>query len=317
MLVLRNYKLKVFGGSANPELVKKICKYLRVPPGRMEIRKFPDGESWVKISDNVRGADCFIVQPTCTPVNENLVELFLMIDAFKRSSARRITVVIPYYAYARQDRKDQPRVAISAKLIANLLTSAGASRVIAMDLHAAQVQGFFDIPVDHLIAEPVLTREFAKKNVKDLVVAASDMGGSKMARSFAERLGASIAIVDKRRHHSFKVEPLSLIGDVAGKNVLIPDDMISTAGTLVEAANFLKKHGARDVYACATHAVFSGAALEKIENSILKEVMVTDTIPLSEAAKKIKRIKVISVSGVLGEAIKSIHNETSVTKLFR
>ena len=317
MLVLRNYKLKVFGGSANPELVQKICRYLHVTPGRMEIRKFPDGESWVKIADNVRGADCFIVQPTCYPVNENLVELFLMIDAFKRSSARRITVVIPYYSYARQDRKDQPRVAISAKLIANLLTSAGASRVIAMDLHAAQVQGFFDIPVDHLIAEPVLTREFARKNVKDLVVAASDMGGSKMARSFAERLGASIAIVDKRRHHSFKVEPLSLIGDVAGKNVLIPDDMISTAGTLVEAAVFIKKHGAKDIYACATHPVFSGEALEKIKNSVIKELMVTDTIPLSEEARKIKKIKVISVSGVLGEAIKSIHNETSVTKLFK
>ncbi len=317
MLVLKNYKLKVFGGSANPELFHKICKYLRVSHGRMVIRKFPDGESWVKIADNVRGADCFIVQPTCTPVNENLMELFLMIDAFRRSSARRITVVIPYYSYARQDRKDQPRVAISAKLIANLLTSAGASRVIAMDLHAAQVQGFFDIPVDHLIAEPVLAREFAKKKIKDLVVAASDMGGSKMARSFAERLGTSIAIVDKRRYHSNKVEALSLIGDVNGKNVLIPDDMISTAGTMVEAANFLKKHGARDIYACATHAVFSGAALDKIKNSVLKEVMVTDTIPLSEEAKNIKKIKVISVSGVLGEAIKSIHHETSVTKLFR
>ena len=317
MLVLRNYKLKVFGGSANPDLVQKICSYLKVTPGKMEIKKFPDGESWVKIADNVRGADCFIVQPTCIPVNENLVELFLMIDAFKRASARRITVVMPYYAYARQDRKDQPRVAISAKLIANLLTSAGASRIIAMDLHAVQVQGFFDIPVDHLIAEPVLAREFAKKKILDLVVAASDMGGSKMARSFAERLGCSMAIVDKRRHHSNKVEALSLIGDVQGKNVLIPDDMISTAGTMVEAANFLKKHGAGDIYACATHPVFSGAALEKISNSVLKEVMVTDTIPLSAEAGKIKKIKVFSVAGVLGEAIKSIHNETSVTKLFR
>jgi len=317
MLVLRNYKLKVFGGSANPELVGKICKYLHTTEGKMELRKFPDGETWVKIADNVRGADCFIVQPTCMPTNENLVELFLMIDAFKRSSARRITVVIPYYAYARQDRKDQPRVAISAKLIANLLTSAGASRIIAMDLHAAQVQGFFDIPVDHLIAEPVLAREFAKKKIPNLVIAASDMGGSKMARSFAERLGTTIAIVDKRRHHSHKVEALNLIGDVTGKNVLIPDDMISTAGTMVEAAKFLQKHGAKDVYACCTHPVFSGSALEKIENSVIKEVMVTDTIPLSDAAKKIKKIKVVTVSGVLGEAIKSIHNETSVTKLFR
>ncbi|MEI6846087.1 MAG: ribose-phosphate pyrophosphokinase, partial [Candidatus Firestonebacteria bacterium] len=252
MLVLRNYKLKVFGGSANPELVKKICKYLHTSVGKMELKRFPDGETWVKIADNVRGDDCFIVQPTCMPTNENLMELFLMIDAFKRSSARRITVVIPYYAYARQDRKDQPRVAISAKLVANLLTSAGASRIIAMDLHAAQVQGFFDIPVDHLIAEPVLAREFAKKKIPNLVVAASDMGGSKMARSFAERLGTSIAIVDKRRHHSMKVEALSLIGNVTGKNVLIPDDMISTGGTMVEAAKFLQKHGAKDVYACCT-----------------------------------------------------------------
>ncbi|OGF54969.1 MAG: ribose-phosphate pyrophosphokinase [Candidatus Firestonebacteria bacterium RifOxyC12_full_39_7] len=296
MLVLRNYKLKVFGGSANPELVTKICKYLHTSVGKMELKRFPDGETWVKIADNVRGADCFVVQPTCMPTNENLVELFLMIDAFKRSSARRITVVIPYYAYARQDRKDQPRVAISAKLIANLLTSAGASRIIAMDLHAAQVQGFFDIPVDHLIAEPVLAREFAKKKIPNLVIAASDMGGSKMARSFAERLGTSIAIVDKRRHHSHKVEALSLIGDVAGKNVLIPDDMISTAGTMVEAARFLQKHGAKDIYACCTHPVFSGSALEKIENSVIKEVMVTDTIPLTEQAKKIKKIKVITVS---------------------
>jgi ribose-phosphate pyrophosphokinase len=317
MLVLRNYKLKVFGGSANPELVKKICRYLRTSEGKMELTRFPDGEAWVKISENVRGADCFIIQPTCMPVNENIMELFLMIDAFKRASARRISVVIPYYAYARQDRKDQPRVAISAKLIANLLTSAGASRIIAMDFHAPQVQGFFDIPVDHLIAEPVLAREFAKKKVKDLVVAASDMGGSKMARSFAERLGASIAIVDKRRYHSNKVEALSLIGEVSGKNVLIPDDMISTAGTMVEAAMFLKKHGAKDIYACCTHPVFSESALKKIESSILKEVMVTDTIPLPEEAKKVKKIKVITVAGVLGEAIKSIHNETSVTKLFR
>jgi len=317
MLVLRNYKLKVFGGSANPELVKKICKYLHTSVGKMELKRFPDGETWVKIADNVRGDDCFIVQPTCMPTNENLMELFLMIDAFKRSSARRITVVIPYYAYARQDRKDQPRVAISAKLVANLLTSAGASRIIAMDLHAAQVQGFFDIPVDHLIAEPVLAREFAKKKIPNLVVAASDMGGSKMARSFAERLGTSIAIVDKRRHHSMKVEALSLIGNVTGKNVLIPDDMISTGGTMVEAAKFLQKHGAKDVYACCTHPVFSGSALEKIKNSVIKEVMVTDTIPLSEEAKKVKKIKIITVSGVLAEAIKSIHNETSVTKLFR
>ena len=292
MLVLRNYKLKVFGGSANPELVTKICRYLRTSEGKMELTRFPDGETWVKISENVRGADCFIIQPTCMPVNENIMELFLMIDAFKRASARRISVVIPYYAYARQDRKDQPRVAISAKLIANLLTSAGASRIIAMDFHAPQVQGFFDIPVDHLIAEPVLAREFAKKKVKDLVVAASDMGGSKMARSFAERLGASIAIVDKRRYHSNKVEALSLIGEVAGKNVLIPDDMISTAGTMVEAAMFLKKHGAKDIYACCTHPVFSESALKKIESSILKEVMVTDTIPLPEEAKKVKKIKV-------------------------
>ncbi len=310
-------KIKVFGGTANPDLTKKICRHLRVKESRISIKKFPDGEIWAKIDENVRGADCYLIQPTSAPVNETLMELLLMIDAFKRSSAKRITAVIPYYGYARQDRKDQPRVAISAKLVANLLTSAGASRVVAMDLHAAQLQGFFDIPCDHLQAEPVLTRYFAGKKIANLAICASDMGGVKMARSFAERLGCPVAIVDKRRYGSTHVEALNLIGEVTGKNVLIPDDMISTAGTMCEAALFLKKKGAKDVYACCTHPVLSGSAVEKLNNSVIKEVVVTDTIPLNEAAKAIHKIKVVSVAEVLGEAIRSIHNETSVSRLFR
>ncbi len=310
-------KIKIFGGTANPDLTKKICRHLRIKESRISIKKFPDGEIWAKIDENVRGADCYLIQPTCAPVNETLMELLLMIDAFKRSSAKRITAVIPYYGYARQDRKDQPRVAISAKLVANLLTSAGASRVVAMDLHAAQLQGFFDIPCDHLQAEPVLTRYFVKKKIPDLAICASDMGGVKMARSFAERLGCPVAIVDKRRYGSTHVEALNLIGEVTGKNVLIPDDMISTAGTMCEAALFLKKKGAKDVYACCTHPVLSGSAVEKLNNSVIKEVVVTDTIPLNEAAKGVNKIKVVSVAEVLGEAIRSIHNETSVSRLFR
>ncbi|MEI7903967.1 MAG: ribose-phosphate pyrophosphokinase, partial [Candidatus Firestonebacteria bacterium] len=262
-------KMKIFTGTANPELAQKIAKYMNCEMGELNIKKFPDGEIWVKINENVRGTDCFIIQSTSSPVNESLMELLLMIDAFRRSSAKRITAVIPYYGYARQDRKDQPRVAISAKLVANLLTSAGANRIIAMDLHAAQLQGFFDIPCDHLQAEPVLTRYFKKKiKINNLVVCASDMGGVKLARSFAERLGSTVAIVDKRRWGSDQVEALNLIGDVKGKNVLIPDDMISTGGTMVAAASFLKKNGAKDIYACCTHPVLSGEAVKKLKNSL-------------------------------------------------
>jgi len=310
-------KMKIFTGTANPDLAKRIAKYIKCEMGELIIKKFPDDELWVKINENVRGTDCFIIQSTSAPVNENLMELLMMIDAFRRSSAKRITAVIPYYGYARQDRKDQPRVAISAKLVANLLTSAGANRIIAMDLHAPQIQGFFDIPCDHLQAEPMLSRHFQKMKLDNLVICASDMGGVKMARSFAERLGSTVAIVDKRRHGSHHVEALNLIGEVEGKNVLIPDDMISTGGTMVEAASFLKNKGAKDIYACCTHSVLSGPAVEKLKNSLIKEVMVTDTIPLSEAAKAVKKIKVVSVSEVFGEAIRSIHNETSVSKLFR
>jgi ribose-phosphate pyrophosphokinase len=312
-----NDRIKVFSGSANRELAVKICKYIDLKLGEMHIERFPDGEIWVKINENVRGVDCFIIQPTCRPVNEHIIELLLMIDAFRRSSARRITAVIPFYSYARQDRKDQPRVSISAKLIANLLTSAGANRILTMDLHAPQIQGFFDIPVDHLIAEPVIGRYFQEKKIKDLVVAASDMGGVKLVRGFAERLGAPIAIVEKRRSGAHKVKAMTLIGDVDGKNVLIPDDIISTAGTILEAATFLKERGAKDIYVSCTHPVLCGEALMKLEDPAIKEVIVTDTIGLGEEAKKMSKIKVISVSGVFGEAIKSIYNETSVSRLFK
>jgi ribose-phosphate pyrophosphokinase len=315
--VKKNNMLKVFSGSANPNLAKKICDYLNIKLGSLEISKFPDGESWVKINENVRGTDCFLIQPTSDPVNEHMMELLIMIDAFRRASAKRITAVIPYYSYARQDRKDQPRVAISAKLIANLLSSAGANRILTMDLHAPQVQGFFDIPVDHLIAEPVLARYFLKKKISNLVVCASDMGGVKMARSFAQRLNAPVAIVDKRRGGPHKVEVMTLIGEVYGKNVLIPDDIISTGGTVVEAANFLKEKGVKDIYVCCTHPVLCADSIKKLNEAPIKEVVVTDTIEIGDKIKGTNKISVVSVSNVFGEAIRSIHNETSVSKLFK
>ncbi|MFH1825021.1 MAG: ribose-phosphate pyrophosphokinase [Candidatus Firestonebacteria bacterium] len=315
--MVKNNRLKVFTGSANPDLAKKICNYLGIKLGDLEISKFPDGETWIKINENVRGADCFLIQSTSSPVNEHVVELLIMIDAFKRASAKRITVVIPYYSYARQDRKDQPRVAISAKLIADLLSSAGANRVLTMDLHAPQVQGFFNIPVDHLIAEPVLVKYFEKKKISNLVVTASDMGGVKMVRSFAQRLSAPVAIVDKRRLGPHHVEAMTLIGEVFGKNVLIPDDIISTGGTIVEAVNFLKERGAKDIYVCCTHPVLCGEAIEKLNKAPIKEIVVTDTIAVTDKVRETNKISVISVDYVFGEAIKSIHNETSVSRLFK
>ncbi len=307
--------LKVFSGTANPDLAKKICESMKVPLGDMMVTRFSEGEIRIKINEDVRGRDIFIVQPTCPPVNDNVIELLIMIDAFRRASARRITAVMPYYGYARQDRKDQPRVPITAKLMANIITVAGADRLLAMDLHAQQIQGFFDIPVDHLYAYPVIASYVRKKNLKDLTIVSPDVGGIKTARAYAKGLGADLAIVDKRRSGPNEVEAMNLIGEVKGRTILIPDDMIATGGSLVEAVNALVKFGAKDIYACCTHAVLSGKAMENLKNSVLKEVIVTDTIPIP-SEKKIDKITILPVAPLLGEAIMRIHNEESITSLF-
>jgi ribose-phosphate pyrophosphokinase len=307
--------LKIFSGSANPELAKNIAKSLKVPLGDIMVTRFSEGEIRVKINEDVRGRDIFIIQPTCPPVNDNVMELLIMLDAFWRASARRVTAVLPYYGYARQDRKDQPRVPITAKLIANIVTEAGADRALTMDLHAQQIQGFFDIPVDHLYAFPVIANYFRKKKLKNLTVVSPDVGGIKMARAYAKGLNADLAIVDKRRSGPNEVEAMNLIGEVRGKTVLVPDDMIATGGSLVEAVNALVKFGAKDIYASCTHAVLSGNAMEKLEKSVLKEVVVTDTIPIPRE-KRIGKITVLPVAPLFGEAIMRIHNEESISSLF-
>lgn len=307
----------LFTGNSNPELARQISKNLKMQLGEALVGKFPEGEVMVKINDNVRGRDVFVVQSTCPPnTNDNMMELFIMIDALKRASAKRITAVIPFYGYARQDRKDQPRVPITAKLVANLITEAGADRVLTMDLHAGQIQGFFDIPVDHLLAAPVFIDYFKKKKLENLIVATADIGGIKLAWYFAEKLGTEIAITDKKRRGPESVEAMHLIGDVKGKDVLIPDDMLATGSTLVQAAKFLKAKGAKDIYACMTHGLFSGTALEKISDSPIKEVVVTDTIP-QDARKAVKKVKVLSVSGLFAEAITRIHEEKTISELFK
>ncbi len=303
----------IFSGNANPSLSEKIAEYLGKELGKIKIYRFSDGEIGVKIEENVRGKDVFIIQPTCPPVNENLMELLVMLDAFRRASPRRITAVLPYYGYARQDRKDQPRVPITAKLVANLLVAAGANRILTMDLHAPQIQGFFDIPVDHLFAAPVIINYWKKKNFKKPVVVAPDVGSVKMARAFAKRLSSSLAIVDKRRDDPTKVEAIHVIGDVKGCEAIIVDDLISTGNTLIEAANALLKNGARKIYGSCTHAVFSENAEEKISNSPIEELVISDTIPQSTLPSN---IKILSVAPLLGEAIKRIHLETSVSSLF-
>jgi len=310
-------KLKLFTGNAHPELAKKIAKYLKVSLGDITVSKFCDGEILVKINENIRGHDVFIIQSTCPPVNEHIMEMLVMIDAFKRSSARRITAIIPYYGYARQDRKDQPRVPITAKLVSNLYVSAGADRVLAMDLHADQLQGFFDIPFDHLYAAPVLVEYFLNNgfNKDNCVVVSPDVGGIKQARGFAKRLGVEIALVDKRRIDSQNTEAVNIIGDVKGKDVILVDDMVSTAGSLVEAAKALKENGANDIMAAITHPVLVGPAIERIKYSHLKKLVITDTIPLPED-KRIDKIEVLSVANLLGEAIKRIHKSESVSSLF-
>ncbi len=308
-------KLKIFSGTANVNLAEEMCDYLSIPLGTVKLKRFSDGEVNFQILENVRGADVFIVQPTAPPVNENLMELLIMIDAFKRASAQRITAVIPYYGYARQDRKDRPRVPLSSKLVGDLLTSAGAQRLLTMDLHAGQIQGFFNIPVDHLFPMPIFLDHIRNLEVEDLMVISPDAGGVEKARAYAKRLDTSLAIIDKRRLTENEAEVMHIVGDVKDRNVIIIDDMIDTVGTLVRATEALVREGARRVFSAATHAVLSGPAVQRISDSSFESVFVTNTIPLTEE-KQVPKIKVVSVAGLLGEAIKSIHEETSVSKLF-
>ena len=309
-------RLQLFSGNANLDLAQEIAVALETPLGDAAIRQFADGEIHLQIQENVRGADVFIIQPTCTPVDRHLMELLLMIDALKRASAERITAVLPYYGYARQDRKDKPRVPISARLVAALLETAGADRVLALDLHAAQIQGFFDIPVDHLFATPVLIDHFKARNIPDLTVVSPDAGGVERARAFAKRLNSPLAIIDKRREEANVAEVMNVVGNVAGRHCLLVDDLIDTGGTLVKGAEALLAKGAASVSACATHAVLSGASVSRIAASCLKEVVFTNSIPLSEEARQSCRIKSLSVAKLLAEAIRSIHDETSVSVLF-
>jgi len=308
-------ELGLFSGRANPELANKIAKHIGVPLGKMVLSSFSDKEMYVRINENIRGKDVFLIQPTSPPANENLMELLIMIDAFQRASARRITAVISYFGYGRQDRKDEPRVPITAKLVANLVTTAGADRVLAIDLHAAQIQGFFDIKVDHLFAAPVFVDYFISKNLKNLVILSPDMGGIRRARAYANRLDASLAVIDKRRTGVNKAEVLNVVGKVKGKQILIVDDMIDTGGTLIAAVSALIKKGVQEIYVSATHPILSGSAYEMIESSSLKELVVTDTIPLKQEKAKTK-IKVLSVAPLLGEAIRRIHENRSVSSLF-
>ncbi|MGE5197266.1 MAG: ribose-phosphate diphosphokinase [Deltaproteobacteria bacterium] len=311
-------KLAVFSGNAHPQLANDICSYLKIPLSEALVDRFSEGEIRVKINENARGKDVFIIQPTCPPTNDNLMELLIMIDALRRSSANRITAVIPYFGYARQDRKDQPRVPITAKLVANLITTAGADRILTMDLHAGQIQGFFDIPVDHLLAVGVVVDYFTKLKIhdKEMVVVSPDVGGIKMARAYAKRFSAGLAIIDKRRDSPEKTEVMHILGEVEGKNAIIVDDLIATGSSLIEAVDALKKARAKSIRAAITHGVLSGPAIERIDScKDLLELIITDSIPLPEE-KKHNRIKVLSVSGLLGEAIRRIHCEESVSSLF-
>jgi ribose-phosphate pyrophosphokinase len=312
-----NYeRIKIFSGNANPALVADVCECLGLEPGEVSVKTFSDGEIQVQILENVRGVDAFAMQPTCTPVETHMFELLLMIDAMKRASAGRITAVLPYYGYARQDRKDRPRVPISAKLIASLLERAGADRILSLDLHAAQIQGFFDIPVDHLFAAPVMIEHFRATALPSLTVVSPDAGGVERARAFAKRLNAPLAIIDKRREHANVAEVMNIIGDVRGRNCIMVDDLIDTAGTLVNGAEALLGAGAGSVSACATHAVLSGPAVKRIQESKIKEVVVTNSIPLKEEARRCDRIRVLSVAPLLARAIQSIHEGGSISTLF-
>lgn len=309
-------KFRIFCGTANEPLCDEVCHFLGMTRGQAMVTRFADGEAYVQIQENVRGADVFVMQPTCHPVDMHLMEVLLMLDALKRASARRITAVIPYYGYARQDRKDKPRVPISSKLVADLLTVAGAHRALVIDPHTAQLQGFFNIPVDHLFASPVLVDHFKKMNLPNLTVVSPDAGGVERARFFAKKMDAALAIVDKRRVEMNVAEVMHVIGDVHGRTCLVIDDLIDTAGTLVKTAQALLNNGALAVYACCSHPVLSGPAVQNIVNSPITEVVVTNTIPLSEAARQVPKIKVLTIAGLIGRAIQSIHEETSVSKLF-
>ena len=313
---MRFNHFKVFSGNANPALASEICYELGCPVAAANVRHFSDGEVHLQIQENVRGADVFVVQPTCTPVDRNLMELLLMMDALKRASAERITAVLPYYGYARQDRKDRPRMPISARLVASLIERAGADRILALDLHAAQIQGFFDVPVDHLFAAPVMVDYFDELRGEDLTVVSPDPGGVERARAFGKRMGSPLAIIDKRRPDVNVAEVMNIIGDVAGQHCLIVDDLIDTAGTLVKTAEALLNQGAKSVRACATHAVLSGPAVERIEQSCITEVIVTNSIPLREEADNCTRLKQLSVAPLLAKAIQSIHEDGSVSTLF-
>lgn len=308
--------IKVFTGNANPRLAEDICHYLSCDLGRSSNKRFSDGEFNFYIEENVRGADVFIVQPTCPPSDRNLMDLLIMVDAFKRSSAERITAVIPYYGFARSDKKDRPRVPIASKLVANLIEAAGVHRVLTMDLHASQIQGFFDIPVDHLYAAPEFISYYQDNRMPNLTVVSPDTGGAERARAYAKRLDAGLALCDKRREKANVAEVMNVVGDVRGKNCIVIDDMCDTGGSLTKVAEALKNAGAERIHACFTHPVLSGQAVEKLEKSEYEQVVVTDTIPLSEAASQMSKIKVLSVSRILARAIKSIHEETSVSSLF-
>jgi len=308
--------IKLFAGNSNRTLTKEIADFLNIPVGDAAVTTFSDEEIMVQINENVRGADVFVVQSTCMPVNHNIMELLLVVDALKRASAKRITAVIPYYGYARQDKKVQPRVPISARLVADLITVAGVNRILTIDLHAGQIQGFFDIPVDHLYAAPVLSDYVKKKYLNDIVIVSPDAGGVERARAFAKRLGASLAIIDKRREKANVSQVMNVIGDVHGKNAILFDDMVDTAGTITQAVSAIKEKGAKKVVAACTHAVLSGPAIDRINASGLEEVIVTNTIPMDEKQQKCKKLTILSVAPLLGEAIKRIHEESSVSSLF-
>jgi len=308
-------KLKIFTGNANPSIAREICDYLEVPLGAAEVKQFSDGEVSVEIGENVRGADVFVVQPTCYPVNDNLMELLIMVDALRRASARRITAVMPYYGYARQDRKVRPRVPITAKAVAEMLMVVGTRRVLCMDLHAGQIQGFFNVPVDHLYAAPIILKHI-RERFSDVVMVSPDAGGVERTRAFAKRLNAGLAIIDKRRERANECEAMHVIGDVAGKTAILLDDIVDTAGTLCGGAEMLKKVGAKEVHACCSHGVLSGPAIERINNSCLKSLVITNSIPLKAEAAQCEKITTLSVGALLGEAINRIHNEDSVSYLF-
>jgi len=312
-----NRELKIFSGNGNPELAQSICEYLKIPIGRWHLTRFMDGEIYCQLLDNVRGADVFVIQPTCPPVNENLMELLIAVDAMKRSSAARITAVMPYYGYARQDRKDKPRVPISSKLVADLLQAAGVNRVLAMDLHSPAIQGFFDVPVDHLFAAPILLSWLAEQKFADLTIVSPDAGGVERARFYAKRLGSGLAIIDKRRVEANVAKTMNVIGEVVDQTCVIVDDMVDTAGTLTGTVEALLENGAKSVVACFTHAVLSGPAIERLSASPLQQVAVSDTIPLDERKKAgLPNLTVLSVADLLGEAIARIHSNSSVSSLF-